>query len=225
MLDLLIREAEALALPCFDLVPAAGGDEVMAYWGGTRSDLPETLPFVGAVLSTRHILSVDTTHWNALGLKGRGPFALAIQTMHDDSEHAVAFPVSSGTLAGISFEGAVPLQAVKSVSLPPLEAVLLYGGPAIDALLKDRGLHRWEYSDLSGEDAEEYRSYFSDRSPLLSDPSPFARVGGWHILWSDDDYYIPREMRLMLWTFEGSEPWYELFLTPMLNHAVKARIT
>jgi len=225
MLDLLIREAEALALPCFDLVPAAGGDEAMAYWGGTRSDLPKVPPFVGAVRSTKHILSVDSTLWIALDLKGRGPFALAIQTMHDDSEQVIAFPVSSGTLAGISFEGAVPLQAVKSVSLPPLEAVLLYGGPAIDAWLNERGLRRWNYEDAIGDDVEGYRSYFFDRSPLLADPSPFARVGGWHICWSDDDFYIPREMRLMLWTFEGSEPWYEVFLSGLLNHVVKARIT
>ena len=41
-----------------------------------------------------------------------------------------------------------------------------------------------------------------------------------HIYGSDDNFYIPREMRLVLWTFRGAEPWYEVFLTAMLNYVV-----
>jgi hypothetical protein len=221
-----IREAEALALPCYDLVPASQGDQVAAYWGGRRSDLPEELPAsVGAIRSRKHILSVDSTLFDALGLKGRGPFALAVKELRDGSERAVAMPVSSGDVTSIRFDGAVPLKAVESISLPPLEAVLLYGGPTADDWLKSRGLRRWEYQELTDDDTRTYRSYFYQSSPLMSDSPPFARVGGWHIIWSDDGYYIPREMRLMLWTFEDSEPWYEVFLTGMLNYVVKERIT
>jgi hypothetical protein len=54
---------------------------------------------------------------------------------------------------------------------------------------------------------------------------PFVRVGGWHTTWPDDDFFIPREMRLMLWTFQDSEPYYEVFLSPLLNYIVKDRIT
>ena len=79
MLDWAIREAESLALPCYDLEPASNGDVVSGYWGGTRSDLPENLPaFVGAIRSTEHILSVDSAV-PALDLKGRGPFALSLE--------------------------------------------------------------------------------------------------------------------------------------------------
>lgn len=226
MLDWAIREAEALALPCYDLVPASRDDRVVAYWGGARSDLPKELPaFVGAIRSREHILSVDSSIWAALRLEGRGPFALALEELDDDSERAIAMSVSSGDLARIDFVGATPLKAVPSVSLPPLEAVLLYGGPAVDTRLKDRGIHRWEYAELTDEETEDYSTSFQERNPLMSSTPPFARLGGWHLLWSDDDFYIPREMRLMLWTFEDSEPWYEVFLTPMLNYAVKSRAT
>jgi hypothetical protein len=88
MLDLLLREAEALALPCYDLVPASRGEPVAAYWGGSRADLPEELPaFVGAYKSTRYFLSVDFSLWESLDLVGRGPFTLAMLTTQDDSEH------------------------------------------------------------------------------------------------------------------------------------------
>ena len=43
-MEILLRESEALSLPCFDLVPAAEGEEVSAYWRGRRSDLPERFP-------------------------------------------------------------------------------------------------------------------------------------------------------------------------------------
>ncbi len=228
MLDVLINEAKELALPCYDLIPASEGDEVLGHWSGKRSDLPEKFPsFVGAYKSRRHVLSVDATLFELLKLKGRGPFALTVDTRNDEdeSEVAAAIPTSSGTLANVTFEGTIPLKAVPAFSLPPLEAVLLYGGPNIDTLLNGFGLRRWEYSDLIDNIAEEYRSYFYQACPLMAEEPPFARVGGWHLLWSDDDHYLPREMRLMLWTFQDSEPWYEVFLTPMLNHAVKERIT
>jgi hypothetical protein len=170
-------------------------------------------------------LSVDFTVWDALGLTGRGPFSLVLEEWRESGQRANTMPVRSASVSGVTFAGAIPLKAVESVSLPPLEAVLLYGGPAVDAWLKGRGLRRWEYADLTDGETKGYRSYFYERSPLMSDAPPFARAGGWHLLWHDDDFYIPREMRLMLWTFRDSEPWYEVFLTGMLNYVVKARIT
>lgn len=226
LLDLAVREAERLALPCFDLVPAAKGDPVIAYWGGTRSDLSGRPPKPrGAIQSIQHLLSVDAALWDQLGLIDRGPFALALDSLDDDSERAVARPVSTGSLQGVKFKGGVPLKAVESLSLPPIEAIMLYGGPAVDDWLKGRGIRRWEYAELRPEEIRDYEEYFMERCPLTSDTPPFARIGGWHSLWSDDDYYTPREMRLMMWTFEEAEPWYEVFLTGLRNHSVRARIT
>lgn len=218
MMEWAIQEAQALALPCFDLVPASEGDQPVAHWGGQREDLPSRAR--GPIHSRHHILSVDGTLWDTLGLTGHGPFALVLE-----ESRAVTLPVRSARVADVAFPGAVPLKAVPSVSLPPLEALILYGGPAVDDWLKRRGLHRWEYSELPREETQGYETYFHERCPLMSASPPFARVGGWHILWSDDDFYIPREMRLMIWTFRDSEPWYEVFLTSMRNHVVKVRIT
>jgi hypothetical protein len=223
MMEWVIQEAEALALPCFDLVPVSRGEQPVAYWGGRRGDRPNKS--TGAIRSSKHILSVDLILWDALSLKGPYPFALELQELRDGGERAVTVPVRSARVDDVTFPGAVPLKSVRSVSLPPLEAVLLYGGPAVDAWLKERGLRRWQYADLTTKDTEGYESYFYERCPLMSASPPFARVGGWHIHWSDDDFYIPREMRLMLWTFQDSEPWYEVFLTGMRNYVVKARIT
>ena len=225
MMEWAIQEAEALALPCFDLVPVSRGEQPVAYWGGTRSDLAKKPRGVGSILSREHLLSVDLTVWDALGLKGRGPFALFLDELREGGEQADTLPVNSARVAAVTFAGAVPLKAVESVSMPPIEAVLLYGGPAVDAWLKGRGLRRWEYAELTTKDTEGYESYFYERCPLMSASPPFARAGGWHIDWSDDDFYIPREMRLMLWTFRDSEPWYEVFLTGMRNYVVKARLT
>lgn len=220
-----IQEAEALALPCFDLVPASQGDQTVAYWGGTRSDIGKKPRGASAILSREHLLSIDLTIWDALGLKGRGPFALFLEELHEGCERAVTLPVNSASVAGVTFSEAVPLKAVPSISLPPWEAVLLHGSPAVDAWLKDRGLRRWEYAKLAKDETQGYESYFHERRPLTSPSPPFARVGGWHIHWHDDDFHIPREMRLMLWTYQGSEPWYEVFLTGMLSYVVKTRIT
>lgn len=132
MMDWAIQEAEALALPCFDLVPASPGDQPVAYWGGRRGDIPERS--VGAVRSHKHLLSVDYTLWDDLGLKGRGPFALVLEELRDGDERAVTLPVRSARVADVAFPGAVPLKADPAVSLPPFEAVLLYGGPAVDGM-------------------------------------------------------------------------------------------
>jgi hypothetical protein len=50
-------------------------------------------------------------------------------------------------------------------------------------------------------------------------------LSAWHVTWPNDDFYIPREMRLMVWTFKDSEPWYEVFLSPLRNYVIKSRTT
>src|SRR3974390_2155726 len=75
-MDVLLKESEALSLPCFDLVPAGKGDRVVAHWKGRRSDLPERFPKgVTAFKFQKHFLSVDQQIFDDLGLQGRGPLA------------------------------------------------------------------------------------------------------------------------------------------------------
>ena len=225
-MEFLIKEAEALSLPCFDLIPASKGDQVVAHWGGRRSDLPEEFPeFVKAYKSQRHFLSIEQELFDQLGLKGRGPLALAIATTAEDDEQLQNVNVSTGKLSDVAFEGSIPLTAKPASSPPPLQALLLYGGSAVQEWLSTQNLNRWNYSDVSTEVENFYREFLNPRLPLFQDNPPFARIGGWHVQWPDDDFYIPREMRFMVWTFQGSEPWYEVFLSPLLNYVIKSRIT
>jgi hypothetical protein len=225
-MDILLKESEKLSLPCFDLVPAGKGDEVSAYWRGRRSDLPERFPKgVTAFKYQKHFLSVDQKLFDQLGLQGRGPLALSMFTTTEDDEKLCNVNVSTGKLNEISFEESIALTAKPATSLPPLEALLLYGGPAVQQWLSSQKLQRWDYSDVDSVVRDQYLKHFNPRLPLCMEQPPFARVGGWHVQWPDDDFYIPREMRLMVWTFQDSEPWYEVFLSPLRNYIIKSRIT
>ena len=225
-MDLLISEAQALSLPCFDLVHAKPGDHIVGHWGGRRADLPGTFPsFVTALKSQRHLLSVDQSVFDQLGLVGRYPLAVSIVTTSAGEERPDARTVATGTLAGSSFEDTLPLTLRPALSIPPLEALILYGGRAIGEWIEAQGIKRWEYADVSSEIRKEYEKHFDPHFPLCSEHPPVARVGGWHTLWPDDDFYTPREMRLMLWTFMDAEPWYEVFLSPQKNYVLRTRIT
>lgn len=225
-MDLLINESAALSLPCFDLVTAGSGDAVVAHWGGRRSDLPEEYPdFVTALKSQAHFLSVEQSLFDQLGLKGRGPLALSMVTTAEDDERLHYVNVSTAKLSEVAFEDSVPLATRPTKSLPPLEALLLYGGRTVQEWLSAQGLQQWQYCEVARDVRAGYQKHFDAQSPLCAKQPPFARIGGWHVMWPDDDFYIPREMRLMVWTFQDAEPWYEVFLSPLLNYAIKTRIT
>ena len=225
-MDLFVKESAALGLPCFDLVPAKPGDPVVAHWGGRRSDLPVQFPeFVTALKSQAHFLSVDQALFDQLGLQGRGPLALSMITTAEDDERLDHVNVLTGKISEVAFEDSIPLTSKPAVSLPPFDAIVLYGGPAVQEWLASHGLQRWQYEDVASEARDGYRDHFNSQLPLCMEHPPFARVGGWHVTWPDDDFYVPREMRLMVWTFQDAEPWYEVFLSPLRNYVIKSRIT
>ena len=98
--QILLKESAALALTCFDLVPAQPGDLVVAQWGGKRSDLPEKFPkFVRALKSQAHFLSIEQSLFDQLGLQGRGPLALSMVTTAEDDERLDHVNVSTDSLA------------------------------------------------------------------------------------------------------------------------------
>ena|SRR5215831_6264094 len=146
-------------------------------------------------------------------------------TSTEDDETLSHVNVSTGNLAEVTFQDSVPLTAKPAMSLPPIEALLLYGGATVQEWLSSQNLKRWEYSEIDPAIRDEYLSHFNRQLPLFFDQPPYARIGGWHLIWPDDDFYIPREMRLMVWTFQDSEPWYEVFLSPLRNYIIKSRIT
>src|SRR4051794_15244255 len=116
-IDALVKEAEALSLPCFDLVPAQKGDRIVAHWGGRRSDLPEKFPeSVKAWKSRKHLLSVDEELFKQLGLQGRGQFALVIYTNAANHEKPTAIHTSNPSFSAVVFEDSIPLAAKPATS-------------------------------------------------------------------------------------------------------------
>lgn len=65
---------------------------------------------------------------------------------------------------------------------------------------------------------------YRERCPLYLEDRPVAVLGGWHASWPDDEFYLPRQMRLALWTFREAEPWVEVFERSP-NMPVRLRIT
>src|SRR5262249_16737115 len=160
-----------------------------AHWGGRRSDLPEKFPdFVTAFKSQAHFLSIDQSIFEQLGLKGRGPLALSMVTTAKNVDVLQNVNVSTGKLSEVRFEDSIPLPAKSAVSLPPLEAVLLYGGKAVEEWLASQGLQRWQYLEVTRDACEQYREHWKGQTPLYMEDPPYARIGGWHVTWPDDDF-------------------------------------
>ena|SRR5437762_14004182 len=131
-MDVLLRESKFLKLRCFDLVPASEGDRVVGFWRGRRSDIPERFSkAVRAFKCRKHFLSVDQHLFDDLGLQGCGPLALSMFIMPDDNEQLAYVNVLTGDLSQVAFEDSIPLTAQAATSLPPIEALILYGGASI----------------------------------------------------------------------------------------------
>jgi hypothetical protein len=99
-----------------------------------------------------------------------------------------------------------------------------HAGRADDTHRISAGLERTDYDRAAAlEDGLAYEHHYTERSPLYM-TDVVAVLGGWHAMWPDDDSYIPREMRLALWTLWDSEPWIEVF-ERFPNFSVRVRTT
>jgi hypothetical protein len=121
----------------------------------------------------------------------------------------------------------LPLFESKQVSLPPVDAIFLHGGPKIDAYLQACG---WEAAHgLNGNFPDpiplEYEKlYWFENCPLYLSPRPEATRGGWCVPWPDGDWQDFKDKELVLWTFRESEPWIEIYRDGS-EFQVKQRIT
>jgi hypothetical protein len=143
------------------------------------------------------------------------------------AEHGVRVSGSVGvyeldsSAAIIDWQPAIPLSGLDLVdgtalygeevdSWPPIEAVCIYGGDPVDEWLGSLRLTREDYDHAAGTaEGKLYQKEYRRRSPLYGTKYS-AVLGGWHAMWSDDDFYIPREMHLALWTLR-SEPYIDVF--------------
>jgi hypothetical protein len=203
--DAIIAEGERLARPCLLLEEAPNPAGVVAYWGGRgRHGYPGRA-------DDRHRITFDCGWLADHGVRVRG----SVGAYQVDARWHWPVPLyldrTPAPLADLRLEGGVLLFGRAAVSLPPVEAVCLYGGPAVEAWLAAEGLARTDY-DVAATTAigEAYQERYREQCPLYSG-GPAAVLGGWHALWPDDEFYLPREMRLVLWTFRDVEPWIEVF--------------
>jgi hypothetical protein len=225
-LDELISEGEALVRPCF-LLMSSPSLRFGGFFGGERHDRPNIVPREATALaSLRHIITIDSALPAELGLPTTAPLSLFVaEDIRGNESHRVEQPAIP-RFEEISCTG-TRLYAVPAQSFPPIEAVCLYGSTQVAEWMRELGLARHQYGDVTRSPiARQYMDEFTRRAPLYSGEAD-AIVGGWHMMWPEDDFFMPIEMRLVLTTIRDSEPFYEIWVTDsaVRNYSVQSRIT
>jgi hypothetical protein len=220
----LITEGEALTRPSFLLRPEPTDSGVVAFWGGSRADMPDELPpQVVAFSSRRHIFSFSEQLSSQLGIS-QGPVSLF---EWESADGDLSYRVEADYrlhFSGLTFTGE-PLYASPSSSFPPFAAVCLYGSERVEAWLRDQGLSRHEYWRVSGELADDYEAEWQRRSPYYQQSADVV-IGGWHFLWPEDDFFTPPELQFVALTLRDGEPWFELWHSPRsMGWHAQSRIT
>jgi hypothetical protein len=210
-IDLLTSEADKLSRLVTCLVPDKTGDIVGIWWGAEsdqhKEDVPYWLALDGAALPTLGIASkflvVSVDHSSLSGV------ATVLDSAPRDS-----------TRKGR------PLYAVAARSLPPIDAVFLFGSDEVDTWLAECSWQRdWEYNDNFPDPvARHYEELFQLQHPLYTN-SAWAAVGGWHLPWPDGDWRERLNDRLLVTTYRDSEPWLEVWATAHADLEVAYRIT
>ena len=227
-IDTLINEGWALSKPSFHLSNRPNSRGVVAYWGGVREDMHETLPpEVTMFNQRRHILTVDEKLFAELDLEQRIKFGAVGLFEWKKTDGNSTYRLESDPrepFSGLSCSG-IPLYADLEPSFPPFEAVCLYGSEAVADWLYEQGLKRHDYWRVQGEIVGQYMEAFVRQSAFYQNSADVI-VGGWHMIWSEDDYYIPAEMRLLFLTLRNAEPWFEGWFAPATaSFMVYPRIT
>ncbi len=130
-------------------------------------------------------------------------------------------------LANRRLRGA-PLHATRVASFPPLEALCAYGGPVVDTWLSDLGATRANAGGARVRDSREGTAVlraWQASCPLYVGAADVL-LGGWHMLWPEDDTYDRGDgSRLVVWTFRDAEPWLELWTDNAGRFSTIERIT
>jgi len=221
----LIASGERISRPCF-LLRSRGAGPPAGFWGGERGDTPNTpAPEMAEVASRRHILTVDPDLLRRLGLLFReDPVSLFVTRLRDGTERLEVATSHRPGFSEISFSG-VPLYASSALSFPPFAAVCLYGDEVIELWLRSLRLERHQYQEAEREPlALEYEDEFVRRSPLYTGDVD-AVLGGWHMMWPEDDFFLPLEMRLLIAIYRGGEPYREIWRSPTGNIHVREHVT
>ncbi len=221
----LVASGERISRPCF-LLHSQGAGSPDGFWGGERADHPNTPSAQAIDITTlEHILTIDPNLLERLDLRfNEGPVSLYVARLRDGTEQPRTVTSAGSVFSEISFSGA-PLYASLAQSFPPFPALCLYGDEVIERWLHSIGLARHQYQEAEGHPlALEYEEEFVRRAPLYSGEID-AVVGGWHMMWPEDDFFLPLEMRLLVSTFRDAEPYWEIWRSPVGNIHVREHIT
>jgi hypothetical protein len=197
----LIAEGKRLAKPCIYLRDKGEGNPVAA-WGGAS--------VIAAPYDTaRHWITLDISALpKEFGLTG------SCASVFSDEEmiHPAAFVVSEKARFHVG-SGSIPLFAHSTLSMPPIDAVFRFGSPAVHAWLAENHWEPdWGYNDNFRDNAtaNAYESAFQNQCPLYTGGA-HAVLGGWHLPWPDEEWADRLNDKLVLCTFEDSEPWVEVW--------------
>lgn len=105
----------------------------------------------------------------------------------------------------------IELAGTEELSLPPPEALELFGNRAVRDLVR-------------GDPTGTPLAHYDEGCPLYR-KGIFISLGGWHISWPEHDAYDEETGRLVLWTFQDAEPWLEVWQRPSGILEVMPRIT
>jgi hypothetical protein len=214
--DRILVEGARLIRPCLQLFPCRsiegvdGAGEAVGRWGGVG----DTLPTSG---DWRHCLSVDCSWLHANGYDVQGCLSIYESLAGDATGPEWRAMCTPG--AGLPAGGdGIPLVGQVVSSFPPLEALCLYGGPAVGDWLQSLGMPRNAYHHPAvyrSEVADLYITEYMKHSPLFlatDDPGRAVVVmgGWWHSAYLQRDYEHGGDTFLLL-AVRGGEPWLEVW--------------
>lgn len=188
-------EARRLARPCTYL--RSHGQDYAAVWGGS--------PVVAGRTGQRHWFSVDARCVPGCGT--RGVLGVFLDKSGDGGSVVLDPDAKLPPVSGRA------LFAHAGESLPPVDAVFLFGSEVVGEWLS---AHRWPraepYNDNfpDSEPVAEYEGLLRSRSPLYTRDA-HAVLGSWHWPWPDGDWLELTKAELLAWTFADAEPWVEVW--------------
>lgn len=197
----LISEGQRLARPCVHLLPQGEWKDFAAVWRG-RGQIP------AGESHYEHWLTVDCRFLPA----GVGPSSGCLSVYTDDEDRFGKVVHDASALLEQTPKGR-PLFAHPTTSLPPLEAVFLYGSAGVRewlARLNWQPEWGWNENFPDAEVADAYIEAQQANMPLYGD-TVFAVLGGWHVPWPDGDWLELVDHPLVVLTLAESEPWVEVF--------------
>ena len=118
----LVSEGQAIARRCF-VLSTHGTGVPAGYWGGSRSDIPDSFPpEVTKFSRRRHIVSVGEPLLALIGAVGLPSVSLYEWFDQDEEPHLHVERGRPGQWAELRFDGE-PLYATERTSFPPFEAL------------------------------------------------------------------------------------------------------